>query len=153
MSGGFRHYEHVLRMAGVFAFGLLAFIVIRWAMIPADFGVYGFYRAGALADIRARPPLYAGQTVCIDCHGEVNDSRQGSKHAQINCEACHGPLARHASGDFEIKPKALNPRLLCLQCHTKVAGKPDFFPQIVPEDHGGDVACTTCHKPHHPKIG
>ena len=152
MSGRFRDIEHVVRAAVLFAVGFVAFAIIRWALVPADFGVYGFYRAGALADNQARPVKYAGQTLCLDCHTDVGDTRKGSRHAAINCEACHGPMARHASGNFDVKPQALNPRLLCLQCHTKGVGKPGFFPQIVPADHGGDGPCTDCHKPHHPKI-
>ncbi|HUL73999.1 MAG TPA: cytochrome c3 family protein [Vicinamibacterales bacterium] len=153
MANRFGHYTHIVRMAGLFAAGFLVFLFIRWALIPADFGVYGFYRAGALDDARARPASYVGESTCLDCHGQIGDERQGSKHAQVHCEACHGPLAKHASGDFEIKPRALNPRTLCLTCHTQLAGKPADFPQIDPADHGGDGACTECHKPHHPKIG
>jgi cytochrome c7-like protein len=152
MSGRFRDIEHVIRAVALLAGGFAVFVVVRWVLVPADFGVYGFYRAGALADNQAKPMKYAGQTLCLDCHADVGETRKGSRHATINCEACHGPLARHASGNFDVKPQALNPRLLCLQCHTKSAGKPDFFPQIVPADHGGDGACTECHKPHHPKI-
>jgi len=152
MRDRFRHFEHVFRAAALFVGGFALFLVVRWALVPADFGVYGFYRAGALADSRAQPIRYAGQTPCLDCHADVAETRKDSRHANINCEACHGPLARHASGDFEIKPKALNPRLLCLQCHTQAAGKPVGFPQIAAAEHAPEGACTDCHKPHRPKI-
>ena len=152
MGRRFQDIEHVIRVVALFAGGFAVFVVVRWVLVPADFGVYGFYRAGALADNQARPVRYAGQTLCLDCHADVGETRKGSRHATINCEACHGPMARHASGNFDIKPQALNPRLLCLQCHTKGAGKPASFPQIVLADHGGDGPCTDCHKPHRPKI-
>ena len=146
-------YAHVLRVLALFTFGFATFLVVRSQLIPPDFGVLGFYRAGALDDIKARPAAYAGAAVCVDCHTDVAEARKGARHARINCEACHGPLARHAAGDLDVKPKALNPRLLCLTCHTKSAGKPSDFPQIVPADHGGDGPCTECHKAHHPKMG
>ena len=152
MSRGFRHYEHVLRVAGLFALGLIAFLIIRHLLVPADFGVLGFYRAGALDDVRARPIAYAGRETCAVCHGAVVESQKDSKHAALSCEGCHGALAAHAAGEFDPKPKAPDPRLLCLTCHTKMAGKYDGFPQIDPAEHGGDIACTTCHQPHHPKI-
>jgi hypothetical protein len=139
-------------MLGLFVGAFALFVVVRWFLVPPDFGVYGFYRAGALDDSRAIPAVYAGETTCLDCHSDVGDLRKEARHAALRCEACHGPLARHASGDFEIKPRALNPRLLCLQCHTKGPGKPVGFPQIVPADHAGDGPCTDCHKPHRPKI-
>jgi cytochrome c7-like protein len=148
----FQHVEHVLRVAALFVGGFALFLVVRWVLVPADFGVYGFYRAGALADNQALPLRYAGQAPCLDCHSDIAEIRKDSRHSAINCETCHGPLARHASGDFEIKPRALNPRLLCLQCHTQALGKPATMPQIVPADHAPEGPCIACHKPHRPKI-
>jgi hypothetical protein len=149
---GRRHYQHVLRVLGLFAAGFTIFLIVRWALIPADFGVYGFYRAGALDDVKAQAPLYVGEQTCLDCHSEVGELRKDARHATVRCEACHGPLTKHASGDFEVKPRALNPRVLCLQCHTTQNGLPPGFPNIVPADHAGDGPCTDCHKPHRPKI-
>jgi len=154
MARDFRHYQHALRVAALFAAGFAVFLVVRQVLVPADFGVYGFYRAGALDDIRARPVAYAGHEVCAVCHSAVTESQVGSRHANLHCEACHGPMAKHAAGDFSVKPAVLNPRTLCLTCHTQMAGRsPDVVPQIDPADHGGDIACTTCHQPHHPKVG
>jgi len=50
-----RDFEHVLRVAAILAFGLVAFIAVRSWLVPDDFGVYGFFRAGALDDNRAHP--------------------------------------------------------------------------------------------------
>ena len=154
MPEGRRHYQHVLRVLGLFAAGFAAFVIVRWALIPADFNLdgYGFYRAGALDDVKAQAPLFAGEQKCLDCHTDVGDVRKDSRHANVRCEACHGPLAKHASGDIEVKPRALNPRTLCAQCHTTQRGLPAGFPNVVPADHAGDAVCTDCHKPHRPKI-
>lgn len=152
MSRRLRHYEHVVRMLSLFAGALAVFFVVRWVLVPADFGVYGFYRAGALNDVRARAPVHAGETACLECHGEVGELKQTARHKSVRCEACHGPLGKHASGDFDVKPRALNPRTLCLTCHTQAPGRPATFPQIIPADHGGDGPCTECHKPHRPRI-
>jgi len=147
-----RHYGHVVRVFGLFAGGFVAFMVVRGFLIPSDFGVYGFYRAGALADVRARSPLYAGEPACVDCHTDVVELRAQARHKVVRCEACHGPLATHATGDLTVKPRALNPRQLCLTCHIAGTGKPAGFPQVVPADHSGDGPCTECHKPHRPKV-
>ena len=53
MRGRFRHATHIVRMAIVFLVGVAAFLIARWAAIPADFGTLGFYRAGAIDDVRA----------------------------------------------------------------------------------------------------
>jgi hypothetical protein len=152
MPGGRRHYDHVLRVLGLFAAGFTTFLIVRYLMIPADFGLYGFYRAGALDDVKKQAPLHAGESVCLDCHSDVGKTRQDSRHKVVHCEACHGPLAKHAA-DSTVKPAALNPRLLCLKCHTTQPGLPVGFPNISPADHMGDLPCTDCHKPHSPKIG
>jgi hypothetical protein len=154
MPGGRRHYNHVLRVLGLFAAGFTAFLLARHFMIPADFDLqgFGFYRAGALDDIKKLPVVHAGQTVCLDCHSDVGKVREGSRHRIVHCEACHGPLEKHVA-DSTVKPAALNPRLLCLKCHTTQPGLPVGFPNINPAEHMGDLPCTDCHKPHSPKIG
>jgi hypothetical protein len=155
MPGGRRHYDHIVRVFGLFAAGFAAFILVRHYMIPADFDRpgYGFFRAGALDDARRIDVKHAGERACLDCHEDVGKARLQSRHAKVNCEACHGPMAKHAGGDVAVKPPALNPRLLCMRCHTKQPGLPPTFPSVVPAEHAGDSACTDCHQPHHPKIG
>ena len=32
-------YPHLIRMAGLFVVGVTAFVLLRWLMVPADFGV------------------------------------------------------------------------------------------------------------------
>jgi predicted CXXCH cytochrome family protein len=147
-----RHYDHVLRVAAVFGVGFVSFLIVRALLVPSDFGVYGFFRAGALDDARARPVSYAGEAACVDCHNTVADERRPSKHAQVRCEACHGPLVKHTAGEMDTLPQTPDSRRLCVTCHTKIAGRPAWFPQVVVADHAGDAECTACHKPHNPKI-
>jgi hypothetical protein len=138
-------------MAGLFGMGTAIFLVMRWIMVPADFGVYGFYRAGALNDVMARPMAYAGHDTCAECHTDVIDLRKGTKHEQVRCEACHGPLAKHASGDV-ANPGKPDLKTVCLPCHVKMDGRPLKFPQVEVAEHAGDVVCAECHKPHSPRI-
>lgn len=155
MRRGDRHYGHVLRVAGLFLFGFVAFVIVRQVLVPADFNLegYGFFRAGALDEIAARPIAYAGQATCAECHSDALDTKSKGAHAPLHCEACHGALAKHADDPENVKPAALNPRRLCLTCHVKMAGKYDGFPQVDAKEHAGDDACTTCHTPHHPMQG
>lgn len=151
MSRGAKNYEHVLRMAGLFATGIAVFLVVRWILVPKDFGVYGFYRAGTIEEVRARPMAYAGHNTCAECHTDILEQRKGSRHEKVNCESCHGPLATHASGDV-MKPGKPDTKTVCVPCHTKMDGRPAFMPQVDFKDHAGDALCTDCHKPHSPKI-
>ena len=124
-----RPYAHVLRVAGFFLFGFAVFLVVRWALVPADFGRLGFYRA-ARSTVPARS---RSGTPAKPPASTVTRSRRSCARARgtsaCECEACHGPLARHADGDFDNdKPRALNPRLFCWPCHAELGRPPRARP-------------------------
>jgi len=147
-----RDYEHVLRVTLVFAVAITAFVVWRAWMVPADFGVYGHYRAGAIAEVAALPVVYAGQAECVTCHTDVQEVRQTGRHARIGCEACHGPLGQHARGETDTAPIRPSTRGVCLTCHTQRLGMPAAFPKIIVNEHSDAGPCTECHKPHSPGL-
>ena len=144
--------EHLGRMAGLFAVGLLVFFGLQWFMVPSGFGRYGHYRSGALDDNRDRPLHYAGRAACEECHTDVVEARKGSRHERIGCEACHGPLATHAASPGEVKPALPDPRAICLRCHLANVARPRGFPQVQIPEHSEAGPCSACHKPHAPEI-
>lgn len=148
----FRHKEHLLRMAMLFVGGTLLFLVIRGFMVPADFGEYGHFRPGALDDARAQRVQYAGQFVCLQCHTDVGEARQGGKHERVKCEACHGAQADHAEGRADEMPVRPDTRDTCLRCHGRMISRPEGFPQVVPAEHSPEGACTDCHVAHAPGL-
>jgi hypothetical protein len=152
MGNRFGSYAHLVRMAGLFVVGIIIFLVARSLSVPADFGVYGHYRAGALDDARARPISFAGQAACVECHSDVGEVRKAGRHATVSCESCHGPLATHAAGEQPLKPTLPDGRAICVSCHQKSMSKPVAFPQVDPADHAGDNKCIECHTPHSPQI-
>jgi hypothetical protein len=143
---------HLVRMAVLLGMGLVAFLLIRHAIVPKSFGQYGHYRGAVLDEIRARPVSFAGKQTCEMCHTDVADVKNKGVHAGVACEACHGPSAAHTedpSGHPAVKP---DPAVLCVRCHEANPSKPKGFPQVVSKDHAGEVSCATCHQPHSPKI-
>jgi uncharacterized CHY-type Zn-finger protein len=148
----FRDFAHLLRLAVIFALGLVAFVAARAMLVPDDFGVHGHFRAGALGDNRQRPLVHAGAEACGECHDDVVASRAGGGHESIGCEACHGPLAAHAAEPSDQAPELPDGGAICLRCHVAASAKPDGFPQVVPAEHAGDEACDTCHSPHAPRL-
>jgi cytochrome c554/c'-like protein len=150
MRESLRHRQHLFRVAALFVTGLLLFVAVRALLVPPDFGLYGHYRAGALADIRKTALSFAGRNACADCHPDISEALAKGKHARIGCESCHGALARHAEDPEKLKPAKLEVPALCLSCHTANVAKPKKFPQIDPSDHGDGARCTSCHAAHHP---
>ncbi|MFN7923904.1 MAG: cytochrome c3 family protein [Bryobacteraceae bacterium] len=147
-----RNWEHLIRLAAVVAGSVGAFLVIRAAVVPTDFGRLGHYRPAALDDNRARPAAYAGRADCIACHDDKDTATKTGRHAKISCEACHGAQAVHAS-DPEKKPSKPQAAALCKGCHQKDAAKPAWFPQVAVAEHYADAGtCIACHNPHQPKM-
>ena len=148
----FKDLEHLIRLAAVMLIALIAFAILRAAVVPRSFGEYGHYRADAIKEIAARPISYAGHDICEACHTDVVDQKKLGKHVVLSCEACHGPQAKHANDPTTVKPPKLDTAVVCARCHEANSAKPKGFPQVATADHSGGLACDTCHQPHRPNI-
>jgi hypothetical protein len=148
----FKDKEHLVRAAGLFAGGLLAFVVLRALLIPEGFGEIGHFRVAALDDNRAVHKKFAGRGLCETCHDDVAEERAESAHAAIGCEACHGALAGHADDPETVLPGRPEVVPLCVSCHEAGVAKPTWFPQVDPQEHSGGEACNDCHMPHQPEV-
>ncbi len=148
----FKSYGHLFRLAGVFLVAGLGFVTLRAYLVSKSFGQYGHYRGDAMVEIAARPLHYAGHKACETCHGDVLETKRSGKHARVNCEACHGPLAQHADDPASLQPAKLDVAVLCVRCHEANIAKPRDFPQIASVDHSSGLPCDTCHQPHSPAI-
>ncbi|MFI5098597.1 MAG: multiheme c-type cytochrome [Candidatus Acidiferrales bacterium] len=150
---GFKDVEHLLRVAMVFAVGVVAFVVLRAGLVPRSFGEYGHYRGNAIAEMAAKPVVFGGHQTCETCHTDVFALKKQGKHADVNCEACHGALANHAEDPGTVQPPKLDTAVLCVRCHEANGARPKSFPQIVAAEHSAGLPCETCHQPHSPLIG
>jgi Cytochrome c554 and c-prime len=148
----FKDTEHLFRLAVLFVIGTVAFLAVRAYVVPNSFGRYGHYRAAAISEIAALPLHFAGQQTCETCHSDVFQKKSTGKHAGVHCEACHGPLKKHAE-DPSIDPGKPEVATLCVRCHAASAARPKWFPQVDAATHANGVPCDTCHQPHNPVIG
>jgi hypothetical protein len=148
----FDGWEHLIRLAAIAVVLVLAFLAIRHVLIPAEFGKYGHYRPGSLDEIAARTPVFAGHQACAACHDDIVTAKSKGPHADVGCEACHGPLGRHAQDFTSQKPVLPDTAKLCPTCHEADSAKPKTFPQVVVREHAGETACGVCHNPHQPKL-
>ncbi len=148
----FKDVGHLFRFAGIFVALFVIFLIVRVYVVPKSFGEYGHYRGNAITDIAANPIKYAGHEACETCHVDVQDVKKNGKHAHVNCEACHGPLARHADDPSSMTPVKPDTATLCVRCHAASAARPKTFPQVNAEEHSTGLPCQTCHQPHNPAI-
>jgi Cytochrome c554 and c-prime len=152
MKDFLRSTAHLSRVVLLLAIGLIAFLLVRRAIIPAEFGKWGHYRPGTLDDVRARQIKFAGREACEACHADQFEAKSKGKHANVGCEACHGALARHAEDPAAVVPQLPDTAVLCARCHEANSAKPKGFPQVIAAEHSSGLPCNTCHKPHNPKI-
>jgi DmsE family decaheme c-type cytochrome len=109
---------------------------------------------------------YAGAEACKTCHEDIYNgweksphwkttlnTKEGSSHQ--GCEACQGAAASHVADPTDTSklflfekasPKEINAR--CLTCH---ASGTEHMHSIDSLHSRNDVACTSCHSPHHGK--
>jgi len=148
----FKDAGHLVRLAIACAIVLVVFLLVRAYFIPKTFGEYGHYRGAALSELSSKPLAYAGHKACEDCHADVLEVKKAGKHAGVNCEACHGPLAKHAEEPASMVPQLPETAVLCARCHEENIAKPKTFPQVASTQHSGGVVCKTCHVPHSPLL-
>lgn len=152
-------YKHVLRPLWVALAVIAVVLVARQFLVPADFGVhgrnftYGFYRLGNVEEWKAFPVKYQGQSRCAKCHTENSAEIAASKHANIECENCHGPGVNHPK---QVKKLPINgSRDLCLRCHQFLPYPSSLrseLPGIDGAKHMRRSECRKCHNPHHPDL-
>ena len=150
MSHRFKDSAHLIRLVVVLLVGAVVFVAVRAAVIPKSFGQFGYFRGNALLEMQARPVKYAGHEICEGCHPQIAELKAKGVHAHVNCEACHGPLAKHADDPATVNPVLPDVAKLCVRCHGENVAKPSGFPQVNANEHSGGQACKACHQPHSP---
>ena len=153
--------KHLWILLSLIALGGYASWAIRNQFVPATYGDqsgrYGPYRAAALAQIAARPSLFIADSVCHECHEEIQEERDEMPHMAVRCFHCHGVGREHVSqarlaadspdasiapakewdGDFftKIDLYVTKDRASCLVCHEEAVGMPEWFQKINVADH------------------
>lgn len=142
--------KQVIRLFIAFVIFVGLFMLAKYLLIPASFGDLGHYRADAIDDIKKIEAKYTDTLSCASCHKDVDSVKTYGAHSGINCQACHGPGAKHAANpktDTLGKPSA---REFCGKCHDKNASRPAFVKQVDITKHNTGKKCITCHNPHSP---
>lgn len=148
----FQDKEHLVRMAGILAAGIVLFLVLQFLLVPDTFGLYGHYRASAIGDSANKPLAYAGRAACGRCHAEQAAIHHAGRHTTLGCEGCHGPLMQHAANPRAAKAVKPQATALCVRCHQMNQARPAWHKQVDAKEHSGGEDCNTCHQPHAPQM-
>ncbi len=138
------------------------FLLFKKLLLPKSFGVYGPYRADAIAEAALVPIRHRTNVSCFSCHSYEAKIHKKGKHATISCEFCHGTYADHVADGKKIGslPVKKNKEIttLCLKCHnTEIkARKEEVIKTVAMPDHLKlqEVKlthnCNQCHHVHAP---
>ena len=124
------------------------YFLARAALTPASFGEYGWYRADALREMAALPPVFASKKECEECHSDVLTKLSKSEHKSLACTTCHGSGRLHVDDPEEKIGKPTDS--FCLRCHQEDPARPKWLHQIKPREHYRGQRCIECHMPHQP---
>ena len=152
-----RHAKHIVRAGMLLVAGVLLLVLGRSLFVPDTWGQFGEYRGSNVAEQMAVPVRHGDNFACAECHADESETLADSGHSSLACEACHAPMALHATdgakiGDMPVRKD----QKLCLDCHLHLDARPSGHPQIHPKKHveeqGGEPgdSCWECHEAHEP---
>ncbi|MCF6247689.1 MAG: hypothetical protein L3J69_10040 [Desulfobacula sp.] len=137
-------------------------LLIKRLLLPKSFGVYGPYRADAIAEAALVPIRHGTNASCLKCHPYEAKIHKKGRHQAISCEFCHGTFADHVtdgkkSGTLPVK-KEKEITTLCLRCHnTEIKARhEEVIKTVAMPDHlkNQNVKltnnCNQCHHVHAP---
>jgi cytochrome c553 len=152
--------KHIRRLLGILAVVAMLFVAGKIYFPPKSFGVYGHYRAASVEDIAAAQPAYLSPDSYSAAYPKEYETWSAGIHKVVKCQICHTTVGKtmnmaSLAGTTALSapatlPAAGDSRKLCVKCHEKIAGRPDYMPQIDVDSHSKGQACTACHNPHSP---
>lgn len=152
--------KHIQRLIALLVVGAMLFVAGRHFFPPKSFWAYGHYRGDSVTEIAATPTTYVNPESFSTAYPKEFEAWSTGIHKVVKCQICHIAADRSryaASRASAVSLHATTPlpmpgdsRRLCVKCHERIAGRPDFMPQIVLASHHSEQACIACHNPHSP---
>jgi hypothetical protein len=167
--------QHIKRLIGAFALVLILFLLLQQVLKPSSFGKLGHYRAEAIPENERYDLHYTGSSSCTKCHEGIQSDKAIGFHAQLQCEACHGPGYKHVKYAGKFKDTELPDSLIlykpgerkdCALCHQLNAARikilfdtinKSMLHQVNTLKHNPvnkktneAIVCIDCHNPHQP---
>jgi len=92
-------------LAGYVAVGILSLVLLMPVFSSAQ---KSKYEKRAVKDSRE---------TCYNCHYQIKSLKEGSRHAALSCQTCHGGTGEHLQS-FQNKPVTTIDQALCGKCHS-----------------------------------
>lgn len=156
-----RYAKHIFRLGLLLIFVIAATVIVLRLFVPESFGKYGNYRADNLKEQMAIPVVWEGSKndACIECHKQNTFKKMASRHKNVPCMNCHGPITEHVKDNKRIAAMTISKSWKnCARCHQKLAARAHVVPQVDVVEHLKDNGvtieenvCIQCHNPHAPK--
>lgn len=145
--------DPIIRLFVVFILFSGVIFIVKSFIIPSSFFDTELHKKLTIEMEQSREIIYAGSSVCVDCHEDEYDTKRKSNHANLACETCHGAALLHSEDPLEVLPLDQSPkdRDFCQICHNYNLSRPMGFAQINPIVHNPLKRCSECHDPHNPK--
>lgn len=157
-----RHAKHIFRLIILIVVLLSVISITLKLFVPKSFGKYGHYRADNLKEQMELPVVWQGvrNESCVECHQDETYKKMASRHKNVPCMNCHGPISKHVS--VARKRIAEMPIIRswkhCARCHQKLAARAKVIPQVDVVEHLREQGekldkniCIECHNPHNPQ--
>ncbi len=152
--------KHIRRLIALLVAGALLFVAGRYYFPPKSFWAYGHYRGDSVTEIAAAQPTFVNPESFSTPYPKVYEIWSTGIHKVVKCQICHiaadksrysaSPVSAVTLATTMPLPMPGDSRKLCVKCHEKIAGRPDYMTQIVLASHHSEQACTACHNPHSP---
>lgn len=152
--------KHIRRLVALLVVFVMMFAAAKHILPPRSFWVYGHYRADSVTEIAATHPTYVSPDSFATKYPKEFEAWSAGIHKVVKCQICHiaadksqyaaqSPVAAATAAEMTL-PVPAGTRKLCVKCHEKIAGRPDYMPQIDVDAHSKGQACIACHNPHSP---
>ncbi len=154
--------KHIRRLVAILLVLALMFAAGKMFFPPKSFWTYGHFRADSTTEIAATHPTYVSPDSFSTAYPKEYETWSAGIHKVVKCQICHiaadksqysATLAAAVPQSAAAAlPTPADTRKLCVKCHEKIAGRPDYMPQIEVASHSNGKACIACHNPHSPLV-
>jgi hypothetical protein len=137
-------------------YGLVATIVVLLNIVILVYACTGSHpetEEGTVKEELKTENSLTGNSVCRECHSQIDTLKVTGFHKSVSCEACHGSATLHLSDPIVYKMNRPAERDLCASCHANDSSAAAGVKQIDIAAHNKGKKCIQCHDPHHTGFG